>query len=128
MFFNWQIIFAIGLGGATGSILRYLCVHFQQKYYPVDFPLGILLVNIIGSFLIGFIYFYFATNIVSENIKALLIIGFLGGLTTFSTFALDSYLLFNSSLNLAILNMLSNLFGSILALYIGAKLAQLLLK
>jgi CrcB protein len=93
-----------------------------------NFPFGILFVNIFGSFLIGILYAYFSTHDVSTILKAFLIAGFLGGLTTFSTFALDSYLLFNSSLNYAILNILSNLIGSIFFVLIGFKLAIFFIK
>lgn len=128
MFLEFKTIVAIGIGGAVGSILRAITVFYQTKYYPVDFPLGILIVNILGSLILGFVYFYISNFIVSENVRFLIITGFLGGLTTFSTFALDSYLLLNSSLSLAILNIILNISGSIFAIFLGVKIAQFIFK
>ncbi len=128
MFLEFKTLIAIAIGGAVGSILRAITVFYQTKYYPVDFPLGILIVNILGSLILGFVYFYISNFIVSENVRFLIITGFLGGLTTFSTFALDSYLLLNSSLNLAILNIILNISGSILAIFLGVKIAQFIFK
>ncbi|MCB9097444.1 MAG: fluoride efflux transporter CrcB [Arcobacter sp.] len=128
MFLEFKTLIAIGIGGAVGSILRAITVFYQTKYYPVDFPLGILIVNILGSLILGFVYFYISNFIVSENVRFLIITGFLGGLTTFSTFALDSYLLLNSSLSLAILNIILNISGSIFAIFLGVKIAQFIFK
>ncbi len=128
MFLEFKTLIAIAIGGAVGSILRAITVFYQTKYYPVDFPLGILMVNILGSLILGFVYFYISNFIVSENVRFLIITGFLGGLTTFSTFALDSYLLLNSSLNLAILNIILNISGSIFAIFLGVKIAQFIFK
>ena len=128
MSLNFQIAIAVGFGGAFGSILRFYAVDYIHKMELENFPFGILFVNIFGSFLIGILYAYFSTHDVSTILKAFLIAGCLGGLTTFSTFALDSYLLFNSSLNYAILNILSNLIGSIFFVLIGFKLAIFFIK
>ena len=128
MFLEFKTLIAIGIGGAVGSILRAITVFYQTKYYPVDFPLGILIVNILGSLILGFVYFYISNFIVSENVRFLIITGFLGGFTTFSTFALDSYLLLNSSLSLAILNIILNISGSIFAIFLGVKIAQFIFK
>lgn len=128
MFLEFKTLIAIAIGGAVGSILRAITLFYQTKYYPVDFPLGILIVNILGSLILGFVYFYISNFIVSENVRFLIITGFLGGLTTFSTFALDSYLLLNSSLNLAILNIILNISGSIFAIFLGVKIAQFIFK
>ena len=125
---NLQIIFSVGLGGALGSILRFYAVDYIHKLGTNSFPIGILFVNLVGSLIIGILYAYFLTQEISTAVKAFLVAGFLGGLTTFSTFALDIYLLFNSSLNFAILNIALNLFGSIFLVMIGFKITLLFMK
>ena len=128
MSYNLQIIFSVGLGGALGSILRFYAVDYIHKLGTNSFPIGILFVNLVGSLIIGILYAYFSTQEISTAVKAFLVAGFLGGLTTFSTFALDTYLLFNSSLNFAILNIALNLFGSIFLVMIGFKITLLFMK
>ncbi len=128
MSLTFQIASAAGVGGGFGSNPRCYAVDYVYQMELGNFSFGILFVNIFGSFLIGILYAYFSTHDVSTILKAFLIAGFLGGLTTFSTFALDSYLLFNSSLNYAILNILSNLIGSIFFVLIGFKLAIFFIK
>ena len=128
MSLNWSMILAIGLGGFLGSIARAYAVHFTNKHLPMEFPLGILLVNLIGSFIIGLLFAYFSHYTVSTNLKAFLTTGFLGALTTYSTFAIESYLLFGTSLYLAITNITLNLVGTIVAAGSGFKLMHFFLK
>jgi CrcB protein len=128
MTLSWQTILAIGAGGFLGAIARAYSVHLSNKYIPLEFPMGVLLVNIIGSFIIGILFAYFTHFTVSDTLKAFLTTGFLGALTTYSTFAIESYLLFGTSASLAITNMVLNLFGTILAAGSGYKLIQFLLK
>ncbi|MBP9491343.1 MAG: fluoride efflux transporter CrcB [Aliarcobacter sp.] len=128
MSLNWSMILAIGLGGFLGSIARAYAVHFTNKHVPMEFPLGILLVNLIGSFIIGLLFAYFSNYTVSTNLKAFLTTGFLGALTTYSTFAIESYLLFGTSLYLAITNITLNLVGTIVAAGSGFKLMQFFIK
>lgn len=128
MSLNWSMILAIGLGGFLGSIARAYAVHFTNKHLPMEFPLGILLVNLIGSFIIGLLFAYFSNYTVSTNLKAFLTTGFLGALTTYSTFAIESYLLFGTSLYLAITNITLNLVGTIVAAGSGFKLMHFFLK
>ncbi|MBU3014520.1 CrcB family protein [Poseidonibacter lekithochrous] len=128
MTLSWQTILAIGAGGFLGAIARAYSVHFSNKYIPLDFPMGVLLVNIIGSFIIGILFAYFTHFTVSDTLKAFLTTGFLGALTTYSTFAIESYLLFGTSIYLAITNMVLNLFGTILAAGSGYKIINFLLK
>jgi CrcB protein len=128
MSLSWQTILAIGFGGFLGAIARAYAVHFTNKHVPLEFPLGILLVNLVGSFIIGVLIAYFSHYTVSINTKAFLTTGFLGALTTYSTFAIETYLLFGTSIYLAILNISLNLIGTIVAAGSGFKLVQFFLK
>ena len=128
MTLSWQTILAIGAGGFLGAIARAYSVHLSNKYIPLEFPMGVLLVNIIGSFIIGILFAYFTHFTVSDTLKAFLTTGFLGALTTYSTFAIESYLLFGTSASLAITNMVLNLFGTIIAAGSGYKIVNFLLK
>jgi CrcB protein len=128
MTLSWQTVLAIGAGGFLGAIARVYSVHLSNKYIPLEFPMGVLLVNIIGSFIIGILFAYFTHFTVSDTLKAFLTSGFLGALTTYSTFAIESYLLFGTSAYLAITNMVLNLFGTIIAAGSGYKIVNFLLK
>lgn len=92
-----KTIFLVGLGGAIGSILRYVSVWLTSKYFQGTFPLATLLINILGSLLIGLfiglLAKYFPEN---QPMKFLLIVGFCGGFTTFSSFASENYSLFQN--------------------------------
>lgn len=128
MSLSWQTILAIGTGGFLGAIARAYSIHLSNKIIPLEFPLGVLLVNIIGSFLIGVLFAIFAHYTVSDSLKAFLTTGFLGALTTYSTFAIESFFLLQSSLWLGITNMLLNVLGSVLAAASGYKLLYFFLK
>lgn len=85
----------IFLGGGLGSVARYLISNFTQKIWNVNsFPLGTFLVNVIGCFIIGFFVSYFAKS--DSSLKYLLIAGFCGGFTTFSTFSVENYALWQN--------------------------------
>lgn len=128
MSLNWSMVLSIGLGGFLGAIARAYAVHFTNRFFPLEFPLGILLVNLIGSFIIGILFAYFSNYSVSVNLKAFLTTGFLGALTTYSTFAIESYLLFGTSIYLALTNIVLNLVGTIVAAGTGFKLMHFFLK
>ena len=80
----------IGLGGAVGSILRYLVGASVQRWAHAGFPAGTLVVNVIGSFLVGVLAQHFMNVQTHPNVRAALIIGFCGGFTTFSAFSLET--------------------------------------
>lgn len=113
---SWQTILAIGSGGFLGSVLRAYLNGVVSARMPHDLPFGTLSVNLIGSFIMGVLMAYFMyTNLFSTHIKSFLTTGILGGLTTYSTFAIESFLLLNSGqIALALANISLNAFGSIL--------------
>ncbi|HEV7437578.1 MAG TPA: fluoride efflux transporter CrcB [Pseudorhizobium sp.] len=85
----------VAFGGATGSVLRYLVGHWSIRHLGPGFPWGTMIVNVVGSFLIGFLAELVARRFgASAEIRLLLITGFLGGFTTFSAFSLDALVLF----------------------------------
>jgi CrcB protein len=79
----------LALGGAIGTVLRYLIQGYLQASSGV-FPWGTFAVNAIGSFVIGFLWAFFEHGAVTPNMRLFLFIGLLGGFTTFSAFSLET--------------------------------------
>lgn len=91
---NLQLIAAVALGGAVGSVGRYLVGIGAGKIFGIDFPWGTLIINIAGSFLIGVFVECFALRWdFPQAMRVFLTVGICGGFTTFSTFSLESFLL-----------------------------------
>ena len=80
----------VGLGGGIGSIFRYLTSLLTAKYYANSFPLATFITNVLGCFVIGLLIGYFSNSNTDNSLKLLLITGFCGGYTTFSTFAAEN--------------------------------------
>ena len=123
---NFLLILSIGVGGFFGAIFRFLISGWVQKFTSSLFPIGTLSVNIIGSFIIGFMVLYFE-SIVSPHQKALIITGMLGALTTFSTFSLETVTmlqggLFGRALTNITLNVILCLIATILGMILFKKL------
>ncbi|MBP6497656.1 MAG: fluoride efflux transporter CrcB [Campylobacteraceae bacterium] len=127
---SWQTILAIGSGGFLGSVLRAYLNGVVNKHVPHDLPFGTLGVNLVGSLFIGILFALFTyTTLFSAPVKSFLTTGILGGLTTFSTFALETFWLFNQgSLVLGLANTLLNVIGTIIAAGSGFKITEFLLK
>jgi fluoride exporter len=122
MTFSWQTLLAVGIGGFFGAVTRAYVVHLTNKHFSIDFPAGILLVNVIGSFLIGILFATFTHYAIADTIKSFLTTGFLGALTTYSTFAIESFLLLQTSIIVGLTNIFLNLFGTIAAAALGYRL------
>jgi len=126
---SWQTILAIGSGGFIGAVLRAYLNGVISHRVPHDLPFGTLGVNLIGSFIMGTLVAYFMySTFFSLHLKSFLSTGILGALTTYSTFAIESYFLLGSSFLYASLNILLNVVGTILSAGSGYKLIQFLIK
>ncbi|MDB5228532.1 MAG: crcB [Bacteroidota bacterium] len=107
----------ITVGGASGCLLRYLVILFISSKSTSSFPVGTFLVNILGCMLIGLLFGFFSVNgEVDDRMRFLLFVGFLGGFTTFSSFAFESMRLMSSGMTAMSLLyiVLSNVIGIIL--------------
>ena len=128
---------AVGFGGCLGAISRYGISEFIRRRLPGDLPVGTLLANLIGCFLIGMMMavFRFEWDQIalrsrwlsswqeSEHVRLLLVTGFLGSLTTFSTFSDETFELYRrSSHGWATLHVLMSVVGGLLCVWTGRSL------
>ena len=121
-------IILIGIGGAIGTIARYVVSGLDYKYSYGVFPVSTLVVNLTGSLIIGFFWGVFEAVTVSSNIRMFVFIGILGGFTTFSTFALENFNLFrDGERSIAIINILITNVVGIFFVYAGYILAKMML-
>ena len=118
------ILLSVAIGGGLGAVLRYLAVQFIET--PSGFPLATLLVNLVGSFLIGVCFvLILERGLVSELWRPALMAGFLGGLTTFSAFSLEAvYLLEDGRWQMAMAYVVISLILCILAAFGGIQLIR----
>lgn len=122
-------ILAIGLGGGIGAIARYTVAICAEKVTPVNFPLGTLAANLLGCLLIGFFWSSFERVHISREFRLFLFTGFLGGFTTFSTFAIETEEFFKAGepFHAVSYMLLSNLLG-ISMVSLGFLLSQRLIR
>ena len=120
----WTNIIYVAIGGATGASLRYLTGLGITRLFGHGFPLGVIVVNILGSFLMG-AFVVFAAQRSLTHLSPLVMTGFLGGFTTFSAFSLEAVTLFErGQTGAAALYVTISVVGSIAALFAGLWMAR----
>src|SRR5687767_506351 len=121
---SWHMVkhfLLVAAGGATGSMLRFLTSLITSKFFAGSFPLATFITNVLGCFLIGLFASIFAIDdAANQQWRLLLITGFCGGYTTFSTFSADNLALLNGNhAALAILNIAASVIVGIGAVWLG---------
>ena len=115
-------ILLIGLGGFLGAISRYLLNELVIKHIPTNFPIGILIVNILGCLFIGLVL---GNSILTKNhLYYFFAVGFLGSFTTMSAFSYQVIELFNTNILIACSYIILTLTLTILATYIGINFSK----
>ncbi len=89
-----MLLIMIGVGGALGAMARYGLGGWVQGFASTTFPLGTMVVNILGSFLLGLFLYLLESTAPTAEIRSFVTIGFLGAFTTFSTFSYEALVLF----------------------------------
>ena len=119
-------LFAIGIGGFLGAISRFVVASQISVWSGSEFPYGTLVVNALGSFLLGFLSRYFFEHLlIDEMVRMAILVGFLGAFTTFSTFSYESVILLQEGdLLKALFNILGNAFICIVLCFLGLQLAK----
>ncbi len=119
-------LFLVGAGGFLGSVLRFSVSEWMARRYQDKFPAGTLAVNLIGCLLIGLLAGLAGRrNLLSPDVRLLIITGFLGGFTTFSAFGLDTVsLLRRGKSGLALLYLGVSVFGGLLLVWVGLRVAE----
>ena len=120
------------LGGGLGAVCRYLATTAIGARFGMTLPFGTLFVNTLGSFLMALIMGFLlamakTNNLLSEPLRLLLTVGFLGGFTTFSSFSMETLTLIRSgSIVLAIANIAANVLLGLIAAILGLYLAAMI--
>jgi len=119
---------AIAAGGALGAVMRWYIAGFIQRLSGSSFPWGTLAVNIVGSFLLGFLFVWMLERVtVSELVRLAVTVGFLGAFTTFSTFSVETArLLQEGAFTMALGNVLAQVLICVTLAWLGMQLARTL--
>ena len=114
------------IGGGTGALARYVSASAIMTRFGGRFPLGTLVINVTGSFLIGFLTTWLTERFqLNPNWRLLLVVGFLGGYTTFSSFEWETYMAVRAgSFWTGMLNVVASVMLGYVAVSLGSMLAR----
>ncbi len=118
--------FGVAVGGAVGCCARYAVTQLVQQVYGRSFPLATLIINVLGCFLMGFLFFETLERIsMNPTLRTAILTGGLGGFTTFSTFAMESILLIeDGEIGYMAAYLLLSVFLGLAAALVGAYIAR----
>ena len=121
-----RTILIVGTGGFIGSVMRYLVQFYVEKGMSSTFPMGTLIANVAGSFIIGMVFALAEKgNLMSSEWRIFLTVGICGGFTTFSAFAYNNFTMIKEhSYGQLLFNLGGNIFLGILAVYLGIVLIR----
>ncbi len=119
-------VMAIAIGGALGSVLRYLLSNATHAWLGRGFPYGTLAVNVLGCLVMGFLFVLLVERVGTGAVwRAGLLIGLLGGFTTFSSFSIETFnLIEQGAMAKAAGNMAASLLLCVGATWLGVSLAR----
>lgn len=118
-------ILFVAIGGAIGSILRYLTATYSSRFFGTGFPYGTLVVNVAGAFIVMFFMTLYLEKFSMDPIwRLFIVVGFLGGLTTFSSFSYETITFFQTGeywkgLSNILLNNVLTIVAGIAGLYLA---------
>ena len=118
----------VAIGGAIGAVMRYLVSLLVIRFLGDGWPYGTLVVNLLGSFMIGFLWQLFETVTIADHTRLHIFTGGLGAFTTFSTFGLESLLLLQAGRSRdGLLYLLASNVGGLLCVWLGFVVSRFVL-
>jgi fluoride exporter len=121
-----RTIVGVGLAGAVGALSRYGAEGLISERFPGSFPLGTFVINVTGSFVLGFLFVLLTERVaVTPAVRTSLTVGFVGAYTTFSTFSFETVrLIEDGALRTAALNVAATVALGLLAVWVGMKVGR----
>ena len=112
--------------GGVGALSRFALTSFGNNLLGYKFPFGTFIVNIIGCFLFGLIWRLIGEQLLPDTVRVIVLVGFIGSFTTFSSYIFDSFILLENHMFMGISNIIAQILVSFLALYLGISGANII--